>query len=133
MRMIFVNLPVEDVDASRAFFTRLGIRFDPDFGDGSCACMVIDRNIFAMLMHRRRFGDLVNAPVSDAFAATEVLTCLSADSREQVDRTVTAAIDAGGRAWRPTIAQGPLYGGSFQDLDGHVWEILHVTPPTPGD
>ena len=126
MRMIFLTLPVADLPASRAFFAALGFAFNSDFSDPSCACMVVDRNIFVMLLVRRRFGDLVAGRIADPKAATEVITCLSAESREQVDATVARAIAAGGRRWRPTVEDGPMYGGSFQDLDGHVWELVHT-------
>ncbi len=98
MRMIFVNLPVEDLPASRAFFTALGFEFNTDFSDASCACMVVDRNIFVMLLVRERFGHFVIGRIADATAGTEVITCLSAKSREEVDETVARAIAAGGRA-----------------------------------
>jgi predicted lactoylglutathione lyase len=126
MRMIFVNLPVEDLPASRAFFTALGFEFNTDFSDASCACMAVDRNIFVMLLVRQRFGDFVTGQIADATAVTEVITCLSAESREQVDDTVARAIAAGGKPWQPAVEDGPMYGGSFQDLDGHVWELVHM-------
>jgi predicted lactoylglutathione lyase len=126
MRMIFVNLPVADLPASRAFFAALGFEFNGDFSDASCACMVVDRNIFVMLLPRQRFSDLVTGRIADATAVTEVITCLSAESREQVDATVARAIAAGGRPWQPPVEDGPMYGGSFQDLDGHVWELVHM-------
>ena len=129
MRMIFVNLPVRNLAASEAFFTELGFAFNPDFADEQAACMVVDRNIFVMLLVRRRFGDFVVGRIADATAGTEVITCLSAESREQVDDTVARAIAAGGKPWQPTVEDGPMYGGSFQDLDGHVWELVHMTPP----
>jgi uncharacterized protein len=126
MRMIFVNLPVENLTASRAFFTALGFEFNSDFSDASCACMVVDRNIFVMLLVRERFGQFVIGRIADATAGTEVITCLSAKSREEVDETVARAIAAGGRPWQPQVEDGPMYGGSFQDLDGHVWELVHM-------
>lgn len=58
-----------------------------------------------------------------------MLTCLSADSKEQVDEMVAKAIAAGGKPWKPILEQGPMYGGSFQDLDGHVWEVMHMAQP----
>jgi len=125
MRMIFVTLPVENLPASRAFFTALGFEFNTDFSDASCACMVVDRNIFVMLLVRQRFGVVVGR-IADATAVTEVITCLSAQSRQEVDDTVARAIAAGGKPWQPPVEDGPMYGGSFQDLDGHVWELGHV-------
>jgi predicted lactoylglutathione lyase len=87
---------------------------------------VVDRNIFVMLLVRQRFGDFVTGRIADATAVTEVITCLSAESREEVDGTVARAIAAGGKPWQPTVEDGPMYGGSFQDLDGHVWELVHM-------
>jgi len=114
MRMIFVNLPVKDLAASRAFFAALGFEFNREFSDDTAACMVVDQNIYVMLL----------ADVADA----EVLIGLSAQGREQVDELVSKAVAAGGRPWKPAMANGPMYGGSFQDLDGHVWELLHLGP-----
>ena len=125
MRMIFVTLPVEDLPASRAFFTALGFEFNTEFSDASCACMVVDRNIFVMLLVRQRFGHFVGR-IADATAVTEVITCLSAQSRQEVDDTVARAIAAGGKPWQAPVVNGPMYGGSFQDLDGHVWELVHM-------
>jgi predicted lactoylglutathione lyase len=122
--MIFVNLPVKDLAASRSFFTQLGFQLNPDFSDDSCACMVVDQNVFVMLLVEERFRDFINGDISDATTSTEVINCLSADSREQVDDTVATAIAAGGKPWKPVVEEGPMYGGSFQDLDGHVWEVL---------
>lgn len=124
--MIFVNLPVKDLSAAREFFTKLGFSFNAEFSDSECACMVVDRNIYVMLLDRDRFADFVNGEITDATKSTEVLLCLTADSREQVDRTVAAAIAAGGRPWKPTFTDGAMYGGSFQDLDGHVWELMYA-------
>jgi predicted lactoylglutathione lyase len=126
MRMIFVNLPVKDVKASKGFFTALRFEFNPEFSDDKCACMVVDENIYVMLLEEDRFRDFINGEISDATKTTEVLTCLSADSRQHVDELVANAIAAGGKPWKPTMEEGPMYGGSFQDLDGHVWELLHM-------
>jgi uncharacterized protein len=127
--MIFVNLPVTDLPASQAFFSELGFSFNPAFSDDSCACMVVDRNIFVMLLARARFREFINGDISDATRVTEVLTCLTADSREQVDETLARAIAAGGKPLRPVVEDGPMYGASFQDLDGHVWELMHMAQP----
>ena len=126
MRMIFVSLPVRDLPASRAFFTELGFAVNSEFSDSSCACLVVDRNIFVMLLAESRFRDYINGEVCDPTRATEVITCLSADSRAQVDDTIARAIAAGGKPWQPVVEDGPMYGGSFQDLDGHVWELMHL-------
>ena len=126
MRMIFVNLPVKDLNASKGFFAELGFAFNPEFSDDTAACMIVDENIFVMLLVEERFKDFINDDVADAKKTTEVLTALSADSRQEVDETVAKAIAAGGKPWKPPIDEGPMYGGSFQDLDGHVWELMHM-------
>ncbi|MQA75133.1 MAG: glyoxalase [Solirubrobacterales bacterium] len=125
MRMIFVNLPVEDLEASKGFFGELGFEFNPEFSDDTAACMVVDDNIFAMLLVEEKFKGFINGEIADP-ATTEAITALSADSREQVDETIEKAIAAGGKPWKPTVEEGPMYGGSFQDLDGHVWELVYM-------
>ena len=126
MRMIFVNLPVKDLAASKAFFGALDFEFNADFSDDKAACMVVDTNIFVMLLVEERFRDFINGDLVDATSATEVMTGLSADSRAQVDDLLAKAIAAGGKPWQPVVDDGPMYGGSFQDLDGHVWELMHM-------
>jgi predicted lactoylglutathione lyase len=126
MRMIFVNLPVRDVAASRAFFTALGFGWNEQFSGADTACMVVEENISVMLLSRERFADFVNGPIADAHASTEVLLCLSADSRDAVDTMVATAVAEGGKAWKPVMEHGPMYGHSFADLDGHVWEVMHM-------
>ena len=131
-RMIFVNLPVKSVGESRTFFGKLGFDFNPQFSDEHVACMVVDDNIFVMLLEEARFKDFINGDIADAHRTTEVLTCLSATSREEIDRTVRTAIEAGGKPWKEPMDEGPMYGGSFQDLDDHVWELIFMEEPGRG-
>ena len=126
MRMIFVNLPVKDLDASKAFFAELGFSFNSDFSDEMAACMIVDENIYVMLLVEARFRDFINGEIADAASTTEAITCLSADSRKDVDETVARAIAAGAKPWKPAMDEGAMYGASFQDLDGHVWELMHM-------
>jgi uncharacterized protein len=126
MRMIFVNLPVKDLGASKRFFGALGFDFNPRFSDDRAACMVVESNIFVMLLEEERFKEFIVGEISDATRATEVLTCLSADSRRDVDDMLAKALAAGGKPWKPIMNFGPMYGCSFQDLDGHVWEVMHM-------
>lgn len=126
MRMIFVNLPVKDLDASKAFFAALGFSFNADYTDETAACMVVDENIFVMLLSEPRFRDFINGEIGDGDKATEVITCLSAESRAQVDDVLAKALAAGGRPWKPNMDYGTMYGCSFQDLDGHVWEFMSM-------
>jgi uncharacterized protein len=126
MRMIFVNLPIKDVQASRRFFSALGFSFNEQFSDENAACMVVDQNIFVMMLAESHFKGFINGEIADATKTKEVLTALSADSREQVDETIAKALAAGGKPWKPVLEMGPMYVGTFQDLDGHVWEFAHM-------
>ena len=124
-RMIFVNLPVNDLAASRGFFRALGFDFNEEFSDDRAACVVLADNIFVMLLREDFFATFVNGEIADA-SSTEVITCLSASTRDEVDELVRRAVEAGGKPWKDTLSEGPMYGGSFQDLDGHVWEVMYM-------
>ena len=123
MRMIFVNLPVEDLEASKRFYTAIGLRNDPRFTDETAAAMVIEENIVVMLLTREKFSGFISGGIADPHTAVEVLNCLSADSRAEVDDLLARALAAGGRPWQPVSDLGFMYGASFTDLDGHVWEL----------
>jgi hypothetical protein len=124
--MIFVNLPVKDLEVSKRFFTAIGFELNPRFSDDASACMVIEQNVFVMLLAEERFRDFVTGEISDSSRSTEVINCLSAQSRKDVDDTIARALAAGGKAWQPVVEDGPMYGGSFADPDGHVWEVLYM-------
>ena len=124
MRMIFVNLPVKDLKASMAFYEGLGLTNNPQFTDDNAACMVIEENISVMLLTEAYFKTFIVGDISRS--GTEVLNCISADSREAVDQTYESAIKGGGKAWRDTQDLGFMYNRSFQDLDGHVWEVAYM-------
>lgn len=125
-RMIFVNLPIKDVHASREFFTTLGFAFNDQFCDERSLCVAIDDNIFVMLLEESAFKGFINGEISDATKGTEVLLCLTCEGRDEVDTMITKAVESGGRPWKDTFSNGPMYGGSFQDPDGHVWEVMHM-------
>jgi predicted lactoylglutathione lyase len=132
-RMIFVNLPVADLDASRAFFTAAGYRFNEPFCDGNALCLEISDSIFAMLLSREFFACFTPRDVADAHLVSETVLCLNADSREAVDELLERALDAGGTALRTLEDRTEtgvtyLYGRSYADLDGHIWEILWMDP-----
>ncbi len=123
-RMIFVNLPVTDVAASRAFYTGLGFSVNEDFSDDQVSCIVVSDTIFVMLLEHARFKDFVTDEIADAHTTTEVLNALSAETRAEVDEFVARAVANGGAARLP-ITEGGMYGHSVADPDGHVWEIAH--------
>ncbi|MGW3917250.1 VOC family protein [Streptomyces sp. NPDC005070] len=127
-QMIFVNLPVSDVAASRTFFTELGYTINPQFSTDDCACVVISDTIIAMLLGKQRYADFTKKEIADATKTSEVLLCLSAESREKVDELVDAAIAAGGSGSGEAQDQGFMYGRSFDDLDGHTWEVMWMDP-----
>ena len=128
MRMIFVNLPVKSVEASRRFFGALGFTFNAQFSDANTASMVIEENIVAMLLEEDRFQGFITGEISDTAKGKEVLIALSCASRAEVEETQAKAIAAGARPWMPPQDHGFMYGRSFQDLDGHVWELVWMDP-----
>ncbi|MDK3257667.1 VOC family protein [Blastococcus capsensis] len=126
--MIFVNLPVTDRDRADAFYGALGFRRNDQFSDERGVSYVVEENIHVMLLTRERFADFVSGAVGDPAQATSVLNCLSADSREEVDRLVSTAVTAGGKPWMPAQDHGSMYGSSFADPDGNVWEVMWMDP-----
>ncbi|GAA3066687.1 VOC family protein [Streptomyces glomeratus] len=127
-QMIFVNLPVVDVEASRKFFTQLGYTINPQFTTDDCACVVISDTIIAMLLSKQRYADFTKKEIADATRTSEVLLCLSAESREKVDELVDRALAAGGSVGGEPQDHGFMYGRSFDDLDGHTWEVMWMDP-----
>jgi uncharacterized protein len=123
---IFVNLPVKDLDRSILFFTKLGFEFNPQFTDDNATCMVIGPNIFVMLLVEKFFKNFTKKEICDATKSTEVLLALSADSRERVDELNTLALEAGATTPFSPQDHGWMYQRSFQDLDGHVWDIVFM-------
>jgi uncharacterized protein len=127
-RLIFLNLPVTDVAASTAFFRTLGFDFDPKFSDDGAACMIVSALGCVMLLERERFADFTAKPTADPTVSTGALVCVSADSREDVDRFADAALAGGGTPAKEASDYGFMYGRSFFDLDGHHWEVMWMDP-----
>lgn len=130
-RMLFPNLSVSDVAATRKFFDGLGFEFNDQFCDEQTACMVINDQTMVMLLEEPRFRDFIADDICDTAKAREVLLCVSADSREEVDSLVDRALAAGGTAWMEPQDHGFMYGRAFRDLDGHVWEAMWMDPAVP--
>ena len=126
-RLIFVNLPVADLAASKAFFGALGFTFDEKFTDDSCACMVVSEQAYVMLLDRGRFADFTTKPVADARTSTEAILCLSAASRDEVDSLAETALGAGASPANDPMDHGFMYGRSFNDPDGHLWEVMWMS------
>jgi len=128
-RMIFVNLPVKDLQRSRAFLEALGAVNEPKFTDETAACMTLSDSIHVMILTHEKFSQFTPRPIADANAGSEVLLCLTADSRESVDSTVEQGVRAGGTADpAPKQDYGVMYGRSVADPDGHIWEIMWMDP-----
>lgn len=126
--MIFVNLPVKDLDRSVDFFTRLGYTFNPQFTDESATCMIVSDTIYVMLLTEAYFRTFMPKEVCDTSRYAEVLVALSAESREAVDETVRKAVAAGGSTYAEPQDHGFMYQHGFQDPDGHIWELVWMDP-----
>ncbi|MEU6374757.1 VOC family protein [Streptomyces sp. NPDC046909] len=127
-QMIFVNLPVNDLDASKKFFTELGYTLNAQFSDENAASVVISDTIVAMLLTKPFYSTFTKKEIADATTTSEVLICLSAESREKVDELVEKAGAAGGTVSDKVQDMGFMYGRAFDDLDGHTWEVVWMDP-----
>ena len=124
-KMIFINLPVRDLAGAKAFYEAVGAVNNPQFSDDTSACMVLSDTICVMLLTHPKWTFFTNKPIVDAHQASEVMLALSADSREAVDTLVAAAGAHGGKVdVNPKQDHGFMYGRSFEDIDGHVWETV---------
>jgi hypothetical protein len=125
---IFVNLPVKNLAKSMEFFKRLGYGFNAQFTDETAACMVVSDDIYVMLLTHDKFKSFTPKPIADATKSTEVLVCLSSESRANVDEMIRKAVAAGGTTYKQPEDHGFMYGHGFQDLDGHIWEVIYMEP-----
>lgn len=128
---IFVNLPVADLPRSLAFFYALGYAHNPQFTDDTAACIVISDEIHVMILTHAKFREFTPRAICDAKTATEVLLCLSCESRQQVDALVAKAVAAGGSTHAQPKDYGFMYQHSFADPDGHLWELIHMSAMPP--
>ncbi|HRB97989.1 MAG TPA: VOC family protein [Nitrosomonas sp.] len=125
---IFVNLPVKNLNQSIQFFTQLGYTFNPQFTDETATCMIVSEDIFVMLLTEGKFKMFTPKAICDATKSTEVLICLSCDSRADVDAMVHKAVAAGGSTYNEPQDHGFMYAHGYQDLDGHIWELMAMEP-----
>ena len=126
IRQIFVNLPVKDLNKSVEFFTKLDFTFNPKFTNEDATCMIVDENIFFMLLVEKFFQTFTLKEICDTSKSTEVIVSLSFESRAKVDAMVAKAIAAGGKTYKEPMDMGSMYQHGFQDLDGHLWEIFFM-------
>ncbi|WP_042150192.1 VOC family protein [Paucisalibacillus sp. EB02] len=123
---IFINLPVKDVKKSTNFLTEIGFELNTQFSNESTSSIIINDNIFALIMNEERFKEFSKKEIVDTTTASEAIFCLSAESREQVDELVNKALSAGGKTDTEPQDHGFMYGWGFQDLDGHLWEVVYM-------
>ena len=123
---VFINLPVRDVTASRNFFTQLGFTINEQFSDEKAICVVISEAIYSMMLQEEYFKTFTKKPVGDAKKNTEVLIALDASSIDEVKSTIAKAVAAGGKIYNEPQDYGWMYNHSFEDLDGHQWEIAYM-------
>ncbi|MGY1843835.1 VOC family protein [Modestobacter sp. SYSU DS0875] len=128
MRTIFVNLPVTDLERAKAFYAALGFTNNAQFTDDTAAAMVIEENILVMLLTREKFAGFLAGPIGDPAQATSVLNAISAADRAECDDLLARALAAGGKPWQPAQDHGFMYGTSFTDPDGNVWEAAWMDP-----
>ncbi|WP_427025800.1 VOC family protein [Aureimonas ureilytica] len=127
--LIFINLPVRDLAASIGFCEALGFRRNPQFSDETAACIVVSDVIHVMLLTHAKFLQFSPRPITDAHASAQALFCLSVESRAAVDERVAQAVQAGGIPDpTPTQEFGFMYGRSYEDPDGHIWEVMWMDP-----
>jgi len=121
-----VNLPVKDLNKTVEFFTKLGFTFNPKFTDENATCMIANNDIFVMLLVEKFFKTFTKREICDTTKDTEVIIALSTESRENVDQRINKVIEAGGKESRAPQDHGWMYGRSFEDINGHLWEVIYM-------
>jgi predicted lactoylglutathione lyase len=124
--MLFINLPVQDLARSTAFYEALGFEKNPDFSDENATCVVFSDSIFAMLLVRPYFSTFIEKPIAETTSAVAALYALSSDDRASVDEFARRALSAGGKEPTPARDVGFMYTRTIEDPDGHTWEFFHM-------
>ena len=127
-RMLFVNIPVVDLERSKAFFSKLGFSYDEAFTSETAACVLVGEQAFVMLLSRETFAQYAKLPIADPTTHTLALYCFSVSTRDEVDAVSAAALAAGGTEADGAEDHGFMYSRSFFDLDGHGWEVMWMDP-----
>ncbi|MDF2116842.1 VOC family protein [Roseiarcaceae bacterium H3SJ34-1] len=131
-RMIFLNLPVTDLAKSTAFYEAVGATKNPQFSDDTASCLVFSDTIHAMLLTHDKYRMFTQRPIADTHNVSAALIAISADSKADVDTMVEQAGRTGGIGDpNPKQDHGFMYGRSFEDPDGHVWEVIWMAGPPP--
>jgi predicted lactoylglutathione lyase len=127
-RMLFVNMPVADLERSKAFFAQLGFSYNPKFTDETAACMLVGEHAFVMLLSREKFAEFSKLPIADPRTHALALYSFSVASRDEVDTVGAAALAAGATEADEPEDYGFMYSRSFFDLDGHGWQVMWMDP-----
>ena len=128
-QMIFINLPVSDLDRSKTFYESVGFTNNPQFSDDSTACMVLSETIMVMLLTPIKWARFTKKPIADAKATAQVMLCISRESKSAVDTILETVVKQGGTPDpMPVQDLGFMYGRSFEDPDGHIWETVWMSP-----
>jgi predicted lactoylglutathione lyase len=126
--MLFVSLPVADLERSKAFFSSLGFGFNPDFSGEAAACITVSDQAFVMLANHETFAQFSHLPMADPKTHALALFSFSVATRDEVDTVAEAALAAGGTEADGPEDHGYMYSRSFFDLDGHGWQVMWMNP-----
>lgn len=136
VKQIFVNLPVKDLEKTKEFWIKLGFSFNPQFTDEKAGALELGENIFAMLITEDYYKTFMKKLIADSSKVNEVINAVSVESKQDVDILVDKAFAAGAAKYKETDDYGWMYSKSFEDLDGHLWEVLYIdetkVPANPG-
>ena len=127
-KQMWLNLPVKNLNKSIDFFTKLGFKFDPQLTDQNSTCMIVGEDSFVMLLAEEFFKTFTKKEIADATKSTEIIVAIQVDSREKVNEMVNKAFSVGGKPSNEPYDHGWMYGWSFQDLEGHLWEVFYMNP-----
>ncbi len=125
---IFVNLPVANLTRSVEFFGALGFEFNPQFTDETSTCMLIGKDMYAMLLEHEKYSSFIDKPIADARQTNEVLVSLACESIDDVKALCDKAFKAGARNYKESTDLGFMFAWGFEDLDGHIWELFYMNP-----
>ena len=127
-RKLFVNLAVKDLSASVRFFETLGFEFDPRFTDATASCMLVGEDAYVMLLTQAKLREFTTKELADPAVGTQAIMAVTADGREEVDRLAERALELGGSRANDPIELDFMYSRSFNDPDGHLWEVFWMDP-----
>jgi len=133
VKSIFINLPITNLEQTRAFWSDLGFRFNEQFSDDKALCLILNEgSMYAMLITQPMFATFTNKPIANG-STTQAIFAIEVNTREEVDHMVATALSNGATRFKESVNHGWMYYDSFADLDGHQWEIMHTNPNFTGE